>query len=625
MTFAAIKNGAVGVKKYIVKRIVIACCCLLFLPAIFAWKTNDTANGDWEVFCQAQFLKDARELKQTTQQLKTAIDALQQNNTQGVLQAREALRSSRMAYKKMEYFMEYFFQFPVNMYNKAPVYEIEEPYMEYQSPIGFQVVEDLLYDDDVYANKQTLQQQAKALSSTAADIPATMYQFKCSEELLFISMNEELIRIMSLGITGYDAPLMKTGIVESGMALKSLSFVLSENIKYHAGDKNGTEALTHLESASLEMLNCKDFDSFDRLTILTNEMLPAQEHLLLYMRHLYPEIGNASVFNYKATNLYSPDALRKEMFDKAALTDTSGAMIRLGKQLFFEKRLSGNNTKSCGSCHKPEKYFTDALPKSQNFTNDGNVKRNAPSLLYSAFQHGQFLDARDSSFEKQVYAVLQNPDEMHTSLEDFPGKLNDKAYRKLFADAFNAKKKNAITTQHIAQALAAFERTLTPFNSAFDRYIAGDKAAMNATQIRGYNLFMGKAQCGSCHFAPIFNGSLPPLYNRTEMEVLGTPQNGNINKPITDNDSGRYNIFKIEFYKYAFKTPTVRNSSETAPYMHNGSFKTLEDVISFYNEGGGNGIGLNIETQTLSDRKIHLSKQEVADVKSFLESLKDKL
>lgn len=607
------------------KKIIIFIFSMFLLPAFFALKADNIKADNWEVLCQHKFIEDAKELRQSTNELQTAVNNLKEGDTITVLQARKALLKSRRSYKKMEYFMEYFFQFPVNMFNKAPVYEIEEPYMEYQSPIGFQVVEDLLFEDNVFEHKTALQEQVNALHSTASDIPATMYQFSCNEEQLFISMNEELIRIMSLGITGYDAPLMKSGIEESGIALQSIAFILQENLKKHPQNQHGSDALSLFEAASMKMVGCKDFDNFDRLELITDYLLPAQQNLLIYFRTLYPEIGKDAVFNYKTDHLYSPDALRKDMFDKAAVTDTSIAMIRLGKRLFFEKKLSGNNRKSCASCHKPEKYFTDGLPKSQNFTETGNTARNAPSLLYSAYQHGQFLDARDSSFEKQVYSVLQNPDEMHMLLVDLPEKLSDKDYRKSFATAFGAKKKKAINIQHIARALAAYERSLTPFNSAFDKYIAGDRTAMNAAQIRGYNLFMGKAQCGSCHFAPVFNGSLPPLYNRTELEVLGTPSNGNISKPLADKDSGRYDVFKIDFYKFAFKTPTVRNSSETGPYMHNGSFKTLDDLIEFYNQGGGNGIGLNIETQTLSDRKLNLSKQEIADIKAFLESLKDSL
>ncbi len=148
---------------------------------------------------------------------------------------------------------------------------------------------------------------------------------------------------------------------------------------------------------------------------------------------------------------------------------------------------------------------------------------------------------------------------------------------------------------------------------------------MTAGQLRGFNLFMGKAQCGTCHFAPLFNGLLPPYYTVTELEVLGVPENGSLTQPLWDHDEGRFSVFPINFYKGAFKTPTVRNAAVTAPYMHNGSFRTIEDVIEFYNKGGGAGIGLATVTQTLSADPLHLTKTEVKDIEDFINALTDKL
>jgi len=583
-------------------------------------------DNSWVSYCKSKFLNDAGKLKSSTAALHEAIDALKANDTQSVIAARKALVLCREDYKRIEYFMEYFFDFPVNMYNKAPVYEIEEPYMEYQSPIGLQVVEDLLFEDNVFEHKQELLEQSNALKTTAGDIPATMFNFQCTEQQLAESIDQELIRVMSLNITGYDAPILKTGIHESGIALETIAAALQEQQKIQGVDSDAQRSAALLQQASYKMLADTSFDQFNRLEITTGYLLPAQQYLNKYFVRLYPAIGSQSVYNYKAAHLYSPDALRKDRFSRYAETDTTAALVALGKQLFSETKLSGNNKRSCATCHKPEKYFTDGLALSIDFTEKGNTKRNAPSLLYSVYQHGQFLDARDSSFEKQAMAVLENPDEMHASFKDMEQKLDTKAYRKLFGKAFKGEShKRTISTSRVLRAIAAYERTLTPFNSAFDRYIAGNKNALNAAQVKGYNLFMGKAQCGSCHFAPIFNGSLPPLYNRTELEVLGTPGNGNVKHPSSDKDSGRYDGFKIPFYQFAFKTPTVRNISETGPYMHNGSFRTLDDLIEFYNQGGGNGIGLHVETQTLSDRKLNLTKAEIADIKAFLGSLKDSI
>jgi len=147
--------------------------------------------------------------------------------------------------------------------------------------------------------------------------------------------------------------------------------------------------------------------------------------------------------------------------------------------------------------------------------------------------------------------------------------------------------------------------------------------ALTAQEINGFNLFMGKAQCGTCHFAPLFNGLVPPLYNLSELEVLGTTKTDNLDKPEPDTDSGRFNVFPIAFYEKAFKTPTVRNVSATGPYMHNGSFKTLETVVEFYNKGGANGLGLTMNNQTLSPLPLNLSKEEVNDIVSFMQALED--
>ncbi len=134
---------------------------------------------------------------------------------------------------------------------------------------------------------------------------------------------------------------------------------------------------------------------------------------------------------------------------------------------------------------------------------------------------------------------------------------------------------------------------------------------------------MGKAQCGTCHFAPVFNGLIPPLYKRTELEVLGVTRNVDFTKPQLDTDSGRFASFPIIFYMGAFKTPTVRNVAKTAPYMHNGAFPTLEKVLDFYNKGGGEGLGLNVPTQTLSPKPLKLDSNEVRNIIEFLNSLTD--
>jgi cytochrome c peroxidase len=175
-------------------------------------------------------------------------------------------------------------------------------------------------------------------------------------------------------------------------------------------------------------------------------------------------------------------------------------------------------------------------------------------------------------------------------------------------------------------ALAVYVGSLAGMNSEFDKYIKGELSQLNPSVKNGFNLFMGKAVCGTCHFAPVFNGTVPPDYKESESEVLGVPENPYVKKPTIDSDEGRGKALlkdKVFFNKYAFKTPTVRNVKLTFPYMHNGSYKTLNDVVDFYNKGGGKGIGIVLEHQTLPFDELKLSKKEMNDIVSFMESLTD--
>jgi cytochrome c peroxidase len=296
-------------------------------------------------------------------------------------------------------------------------------------------------------------------------------------------------------------------------------------------------------------------------------------------------------------------------------------LIGLGRQLFFESGLSGNNKISCASCHDPAKHFTDALPQSVAFDGHSHVQRNAPSLLYAGFQYQQFWDGRAKSLEDQVRDVINNPQEMSGSDKTLIALLNRKPeYKAVFNKTFPELKDSVTNVDKVAVSIAEFIRSLNPRNSRFDQYIKGDTTALNTKQVKGFNLFMGKAQCGTCHFAPLFNGLTPPFYNLTEVEVLGTTKTDNLEKPEADADLGRFNIFPISFYEKAFKTPTVRNVSATGPYMHNGAFKTLEAVVEFYNKGGAIGLGLPMSNQTLSAASLNLSKEEVNDIVQFLQN-----
>jgi cytochrome c peroxidase len=195
-------------------------------------------------------------------------------------------------------------------------------------------------------------------------------------------------------------------------------------------------------------------------------------------------------------------------------------------------------------------------------------------------------------------------------------------FKSSFARAF-ADSTGQASPWRIQHAIASYIRSLSPFSSRFDRYMQGEHTLLNVDEKQGFNLFMGKAKCGACHFAPIFNGTAGPLFQKTEAEVLGVPAKPDTAHATIDPDPGRYGLNPYPQWRFAFKTPTVRNIAQTAPYMHNGVYKTLEEVLDFYNRGGGHGMGIELNNQTLAPDPLNLSRKEMQSIIAFLKTLTD--
>lgn len=275
------------------------------------------------------------------------------------------------------------------------------------------------------------------------------------------------------------------------------------------------------------------------------------------------------------------------------------AKVELGRLLFFDPRLSKDGSVSCASCHVPSKGFSD--PRQFSLGVGGKQGgRNAPAAMNAAYNHLQFWDGRAGSLEEQALGPIQNPIEMAETLEGVVKKLKKvKAYRHRFQEVFG----EDVSADGIAKAIAAFERTLISTNSPFDRLIAGDKSALSESAQRGFELFQGKARCVLCH-----NG---PNLTDNKFHNIGVPQTG----PLKE-DAGRYAVTKRDSDRGAFKTPSLRSIVLTAPYMHTGGFKTLEEVMDFYNRGGEAVKGKDPFMTALN-----LTDQEKKDLGEFLKSL----
>ncbi|MDA8130105.1 MAG: cytochrome-c peroxidase [Elusimicrobia bacterium] len=275
------------------------------------------------------------------------------------------------------------------------------------------------------------------------------------------------------------------------------------------------------------------------------------------------------------------------------------AKIRLGRQLYFDKRLSVDNTVSCATCHKPDTGWAHHAPT------DTGVKgqvggRNSGSIIDAAYLKFQFWDGRAGSLEEQAVGPIANPIEMGETLDNVVQKLNAiPGYRSQFQQVFGTD----ATADAIGKAIAAFERTIIAGPSPYDRYLQGDRRAMSASAVRGMDIFKGKGHCSACHSGPAFSDN--GFHN------LGV---GYADGKLKD--QGRYAVTKDDRDMGAFKTPGLRNVAQTWPYLHDGSEKTLEDVIELYDRGGVPNP--HIDRLMLP---LRLTRGEKADLLAFLNSL----
>lgn len=273
--------------------------------------------------------------------------------------------------------------------------------------------------------------------------------------------------------------------------------------------------------------------------------------------------------------------------------------VELGKLLYFDKRLSRDSTVSCATCHDPRMGWTDRAPVSTGIKGQKGG-RSAPTVLNSAYAEVQFWDGRAPSLEEQAKGPIQNPIEMGFTHKEAVARIAAvKGYAPLFKAAFGDA---AVDIDRIAKAIASFERTVVTGDAPYDRAEAGDKDALSPAAQRGMALYFGKANCSVCHSGPSFTDS--------QFHNLG------VGMAAAQPDLGRHDQTKLDADKGAFKTPTLRNLRDTAPYMHDGSQRTLAEVVDFYDKGGEKNPWLSKDM-----RPLKLTPEEKKDLLSFLDAL----
>lgn len=593
--------------------------CVIFVS--LAWKEK---APDYTKKANIYFREGSKEFHNNFKRLKSITDQGADINT-----IRDQFKIVRHFYKKIELFTGYFTDLTEKQLNGALINEVDpdDGTQTILIPQGMQYIEELIYGEFNDSIRQVLSSEIQRSLGASSKLIQVSESYQILDWQLLEAIRNQILRISALGLTGFDSPSSGNAILEAASSWSGIA----DNFEYFKPFINSKKLRRQisklLKKGNNYLLTNNDFESFNRYYFIKNFANP--------LFGLFKEVGDdlkikpmeiPMAIRWDALTMIGNNTFNRDYFksDNNAFINSKNDLIKLGNILFFDPILSGNNERSCASCHKPELAFSDGLSSSISFNFEGSLKRNSPSLINVGLQQAYFWDSRVNYLEDQVIDVTQNASELHGNFDDIVQFLEKSdEYKVLFQKAFIGTKFEKISAEGIRIAIAEFERSLVALNSEFDQSINQKEDIISKDAIAGFNLFMGKALCGTCHFFPIFNGTVPPKFNKTEWEVIGVPGNADFNNSIMDLDSGRYLVYGKFLHQFAFKTPGVRNMNLTAPYMHNGVYSNLEDVVRFYNLGGGQGLGLDIQNQTLPFDSLTLNTVEIKQIVSFLETLND--
>ncbi len=537
-----------------------------------------------------------------------------------------SLKDTRNSYKEIEFYIAYHYpEFSKTHLNAAPLFRIEAAGTSAYTlpPEGLQVLDELIFSDEADDRKDKIIEITDFLFNNYNNFYVSTIKNGLSKgNNKTLALRIELIRIYTLGLTGFDTPGSLNISEEASFAFQGMQKYIQTESYFKNFDTSKAEKL--ISESIIYLSKNQDFETFDRIEFYKKYLQPIYEELGKWDGNS-DDLKEFSGWNVSNKNFFSSDFLDPYFFTILKSSEDNNELRNLGKEIFFDENLSDNGKMSCATCHLPEKGFADGEAKSLSNAEGKTVLRNSPSLYNAVFAKRFFYDMRAFYLEQQAEHVIYNSDEFNTSYESIIKKLKTKPdYKKAFRKAF---KNGDIDKQNFSKALSSYVSSLYSFDSDFDRFMRNEKEISDDAK-KGFNLFMGKANCATCHFAPHFSGLVPPFFNENESEVLGVTKKPIKISPLEiDSDQGRIksNVKKEDswIYENSFKTMTVRNIALTKPYFHNGAFNTLEEVLDFYNEGGGEGLGLKIKNQTLPADKLNLTETEIKQIIAFLNSLTD--
>jgi cytochrome c peroxidase len=544
---------------------------------------------------------------------------------------KQLIHQARMNLKPMDFWWRYVDPINYKLVNgPLPVEWETEVFEKYEKPYkrlggGLTLAEIALNDGDT-----------NALTDYIANLPESIKHFRADSVKRILDEPDHfalcnrlfILNLSTIYTTGFECP-ESTRILPELLEMLQTNQLITKAFEATFPERQYTAQYHQSFDSTIDFIKeqiLTGYAGFNHFTFVSNYINPLYRINADYI--LKNKVRSASFVDY------SINKEAKSIFDKNLYygQNVKGVFLRvtdpvalksiedLGLMLFFDPILSGNNQRSCASCHMPEQYFTDTTRSSAlQFNHAGNLARNTPSLINAEFNHLIMQDGKFYSLQDQALAVITNPLEMGCNKSDILKKvMSVKTYSK------QLKQLCELTTQAQTPSLDHILSALTYYYSNHSKNSSDFELAMEQKQvlpkdaIKGFNLFMSKGQCATCHFLPHFNGVKPP-YVGSEFEVLGVPDDTSFSK--FGSDSGRYLINPATETAFAFRTGTLKNIAKTAPYMHNGVFKTLKEVMVFYNNGGGNGRGLNISNQTLSSDKLELTDEEMKQIIAFMECL----
>ena len=530
-------------------------------------------------------------------------------------------KKARVAFKMAEPYASYINPEVGHRANGPALPFLTDDSQKVLEPVGLQKIEESIYEG--VENEAVYQNELRLTKGLLEILKGNITQRELNAERFFIATHQQLMRIVSLAIAGFDTPVSGLGLGETQQSLQSLVAVYELSIQERVKTADAQLDLQFKEEVKKAIAfieTNKDFATFDRYTFIREYFNPITRSWVAIRKasDLWKPVLNKP-FNFDSPTFFEEDSFNVEYFRAITNRNPSQAKIALGKRLFFDKNLSQAKDMACVTCHDPKLAYTDG--KVTNMNNTGSpLKRNSPTLINSVFQRAFFWDGRAETLLAQISGVFTNKEEFNSSVHEFSDEvLTDSTYYEAFKEVFGTRRK--WTNDETIKALSAYISTLNGFSSKFDKNMRGEENTFTSEEKLGLNLFMGKALCATCHFMPLTSGTVPPFFTDTEKEVIGVPETS-ANKKL-DDDLGFYFMYEEPIQLGMFKTPTVRNAALTAPYMHNGVYQTLEEVIDFYNKGGGGGLGFDLPHQTLPFDNLNLTDEEQQALVAFLKTLTD--